>query len=138
MKKTFLIFLFSINFLFVKASQVDLFFYDIQLIESSLSELTQLENQLINCEFDVAELRNFSSLRLVSFNPDGEAKSFGDSFFKGFTLGCLGLLDAYLSDDRKKYKRGPLWTGCCLNTVGLATLYYLLDINYFHLIPPPG
>jgi hypothetical protein len=40
-----------------------------------------------------------------------------------------------LEDDRKKYQRGPLWTGCCLNTLALVGLAYMLNNNYFHLIP---
>jgi hypothetical protein len=119
-----------------KASIGDLFAFDELKIEESFSELNAIEKKVESNTFTYTDLQKLSKLSISLFLPDGELKSNADSFFKGFTLGCFGVFDAYIGQDRKKYKRGPLWTGCCLNTILLGTIYYLIDINYFHLIPP--
>jgi hypothetical protein len=117
------------------ASKADLFSYDEKLISEVFYELEGLETEINNNNFSLEIAQKYKHLNLILVNPDGESKTAGDSFFKGFTLGCIGVIDAYLEDDHNKYKRGPLWTGCCLNTIILAGLYYLLDTNYFKLIP---
>ena len=91
---------------------------------------------VLNTNLNIENSEQLQALGLSFFQPDTEQKTAGDSFFKGLTLGCFGVFDSYLSHDKEKYKRGPLWTGCCLNSMLVGSLYYLLDTNYFHLIPP--
>jgi len=132
--------LFSISLILIHtscfASIADLFTYDELKIDESFSELNLMEKKIESNSISISDLQKLTKLSFNIFIPDGEIKSNADSFFKGFTLGCFGVFDAYIGQDSKKYKRGPLWTGCCLNTILLGTLYYLIDINYFHLIPP--
>lgn len=135
MKKLSTLFFFLFLHVTMFASKADLFAYDESYINASFAELNKLELELANNNFTSELALKYHHLNLILIMPDGESKTAGDSFFKGFTLGCIGVIDAYLEDDRNKYKRGPLWTGCCLNTLILGGLYYLLDTNYFHLIP---
>lgn len=117
------------------ASNIYSFYYDESYVEQQFYELNQLEIELEQNNYNINAIHTTQILNNLIFMPDSEGKTAGDSFFKGFTLGCIGVIDAYLEDDRNKYKRGPLWTGCCLNTLVLIGLIYLLDTNYFHLIP---
>lgn len=117
-------------------SSADLFSYNEYDVVQALLPLHQLEQNIIAHPENYESYHQESILNQYWLSPDEDAKTAADSFFKGLTLGCFGVFDSYLSHDKDKYKRGPLWTGCCLNTLLLGTLYYLLDTNYFHLIPP--
>jgi hypothetical protein len=119
-----------------EASIADIFQYDNMAIEEALCSVNEIEGRILNHQLIIESETELRLLGLSYFAPDGDQKTAGDSFFKGLTLGCFGVFDSYLSHDKDKYKRGPLWTGCCLNSIILGTLYYLLDTNYFHLIPP--
>jgi hypothetical protein len=119
-----------------KASTADLFSFDEASIQQIMMKVTEVEQMVLNTNLNIENSEQLHALGLSFFQPDTEQKTAGDSFFKGLTLGCFGVFDSYLSHDKEKYKRGPLWTGCCLNSLLVGTLYYLLDTNYFHLIPP--
>ena len=119
-----------------KASTADLFSFDEASIQQIMMKVTEVEQMVMNTNLNIENSEQLHALGLSFFQPDTEQKTAGDSFFKGLTLGCFGVFDSYLSHDKEKYKRGPLWTGCCLNSLLVGTLYYLLDTNYFHLIPP--
>jgi hypothetical protein len=119
-----------------KASTADLFSFDEASIQQIMMKVTEVEQMVLNTNLNIENSEQLHALGLSFFQPDTEQKTAGDSFFKGLTLGCFGVFDSYLSHDKEKYKRGPLWTGCCLNSMLVGSLYYLLDTNYFHLIPP--
>ena len=136
MNRFFLLFVSILVPALCKASVADLFAYNEQELNLVFFQLNDLENQVMMHPELFESDQSSTTLSALLLNPDSEQKSAGDSFFKGLTLGCFGLFDSYLSQDKDKYKRGPLWTGCCLNSVLIGALYYLLDTNYFHLIPP--
>jgi hypothetical protein len=119
-----------------KASTADLFSFDEASIQQIMMKVTEVEQMVLNTNLNIENSEQLQALGLSFFHPETEQKTAGDSFFKGLTLGCFGVFDSYLSHDKEKYKRGPLWTGCCLNSMLVGSLYYLLDTNYFHLIPP--
>jgi len=116
------------------ANKSELFALNEISVEQQFEELSNLELQISLSNFEFVNAKK-STLSNVLLLPDNDAKTSGDSFFKGFTLGCIGIADAYLEDDRDKYKRGPMWTGCCLHNIILGTVLYLLNANYFHLDP---
>ena len=128
--------LFLLLHISTKASTADLFSFDEASIQQIMMKVTEVEQMVLNTNLNIENSEQLQALGLSFFQPDTEQKTAGDSFFKGLTLGCFGVFDSYLSHDKEKYKRGPLWTGCCLNSMLVGTLYYLLDTNYFHLIPP--